>query len=253
MAGSLSPNPQFHGKPMKKLYYLLFVPVFLAASMANLAAASAEDLIQAHLKAIGGVEANKKHTSRLIKGSLQIPEQGISAEITIRAKAPNLLRTELEIPGVGKIVEGFDGKAAWSDNPFTGAAVKPADQQGQARRQAEFYRDVELLTRFDNWTLKGKESVDGKPVHVLEGKSKDDGAMETIYLDEATHLMVQMKTRDAGASATTRLGDYRWVDGVRFPFSIEVDAGPVGAFSLRVTEVKHGVELDEKLFRLGAQ
>ena len=252
-AGSLFPNPQFRGKPMKTFYHILFVPVLLAASMANLAAATAEDLIQAHLKAIGGVEAHKKHTSRLMKGSLQMPEQGISAEIIIRAKAPNQLRTELEIPGLGKIVEGFDGKVAWSDNPFTGAAVKPADQQAQARRQAGFYRDVELLTRYDTWTLKGKESVDGKPVQVLEGKSKEDGAMETIYLDEATHLVVQMKTRDAGVSATTRLGDYRWVDGVRLPFSIEVDASPAGAFSMRVTEVKHGVELDEKLFRLGAQ
>jgi outer membrane lipoprotein-sorting protein len=251
-AGSLSPNPQFPGKPMKKFFYLLFVPALLAASMVNLAAASAEDLIQAHLKAIGGVEAHKKHTSRVMKGTLQIPEQGISAEITIHAKAPNLLRTELEIPGVGKMVEGFDGKAAWSDNPFTGAAVKPADQQAQARRQAQFYRDVELLTRFDNWTLKGKESVGGKPAHVIEGKA-NDGAIETLYLDAATHMLIQAKTRDDGVNATVRFADHRDVDGIKIPFTIEVDAGPAGTFSMRVTEVKHGVELDEKLFRMAGQ
>jgi len=237
---------------MNQISIVLLAVGLLGTSSLRLSAASAEDLIKAHLQAIGGVEAHKKHTSRVMKGTLRIPDQGITAEITVSAKAPNKLRTELEIPGVGKIVEGFDGKVAWSENPFTGAAEKPADQQAQARRQADFYRDVELLSRFDTWTVKGKESVGGKSADVLEGKSKEGGT-ETLYLDEATHMLLQAKTQDDNVNATIRFADHRLVDGITIPFSIEVDAGPAGTFSMVVTEVKHGVELDEKLFRLSAK
>jgi outer membrane lipoprotein-sorting protein len=237
---------------MKHIFPILLAVGLLGTSNLRLSAASAEDLIKAHLQAIGGVAAHKKHTSRVMKGTLRIPDQGITAEITVRAKAPSKLRTELELPGVGKIVEGFDGEVAWSENPFTGAAEKPADQQAQARRQADFYRDVELLSRFGTWTVKGKELVDGKSVHVLVGESKE-GLTETLYLDEATHMLLQAKTQDNNVNATIRFKDHRLVDGIKIPFSIEVDAGPAGTFSMVVTEVKHGVELDDNLFRLSAK
>jgi zinc protease len=232
---------------MKISVSALLVGVFLAGSTFVLQAASAEELIKEHLKAIGGVEAHKKIKSRVLKGKLDIPAQGVSAAMIIQTKAPNKMRTELDLPGVGKIVEGFDGKVAWSNNPFTGLGEKPADQQDQAKRQADFYRDVELLDRYESWTLKGKEMVNGKSAHVLEGKSKE-GTTDTFYLDEKTHLMVQMKTRETGSDTTIQLSDHRTVDGLKVPFSIDVDAGAAGTFALKIDEVKHDVPLDDALF-----
>jgi outer membrane lipoprotein-sorting protein len=232
---------------MKISVSALLVGAFLAGSTFTIHAASAEDLIKEHLKAIGGVEAHKKIKTRVLKGKLDIPAQGVTAAMIIQTKAPNKMRTELEFPGVGKIVEGFDGKVAWSNNPFTGLTEKPADQQAQAKRQADFYRDVELLDRYESWTLKGEETVNGKSTHVLEGKSKE-GTTDTFYLDEKTHLIVQMKTRESGSDATIQLSDHRTVDGLKVPFSIEFDAGAAGNFSLKIDEVQHGVTLDDALF-----
>jgi outer membrane lipoprotein-sorting protein len=237
---------------MKNIFPLLLASVFAGFPTVSTSAATAEGLIKAHIEALGGVQALKKHTSRVMKGTLKMPEQGITAAIAVFAKAPNKLRTEIEVPGLGKIVEGFDGKVAWSNNPFTGVGEKPADQQAQARRQADFYRDVELLSRFETWTLKGEEVVDGKPADVVEGRASD-GRTETLYLDRATRMLVQAKTREGEVNATVRFGDYRVVDGVKVPFSIEADAGSAGRFVMQVSEVTHGVELDEKLFRLPGQ
>jgi zinc protease len=232
---------------MKSTVSALLVGAFLAGSTFTLHAASAEDLIQEYIKAIGGVEAHKKIKTRVLKGTLDIPAQGVSAPMTIQAKAPDRMRTEIDLPGLGKIVEGFDGKLAWSNNPFTGLTKKPADQQAQAKRQADFYRDVELLDRYESWTLKGKQTVNGKSTHVIEGKSKE-GTTDTFYLDETTHLIVQMKSRESGSDTIIQLSDHRSVDGLKIPFSIDVDAGAAGSLSLRVDQVQHDVSLNDSLF-----
>jgi hypothetical protein len=166
------------------------------------------------------------------------------------SKAPDKQRTELDIPGMGKVVEGYDGKVAWSQNPFTGLIEKSGGQLKQARQQADFYRDVELLTRYTGWTHKGKETIDGKATDVLEGKSKE-GTTDLLYLDEKTRLLVQIKTEaetpQGKIPVISKLSDYRDVDGLKLPYKIAVEAGPEG-FNMTVTEIKHGLALDDKLF-----
>lgn len=235
---------------MKKLLSLTLAAAYLAGLSHVSAAPSADDLIKDHIKAAGGVDAHKKLKSRQMKAVIEIPMMGVSADMTISSKAPNKQRTEIDIPGMGKIIEGYDGKIAWSQNPWTGLIEKSGGQLDQARQQADFYSDIELATRFASWTLKGKETVNGKVTDVLEGKAKD-GKVETLYLDEKTHLMLQRKadaeTPEGKVSVTTKLDDYRDVDGIKVPYSISTEAGP-GGFNMKVKEVKHGMELDDKLF-----
>jgi outer membrane lipoprotein-sorting protein len=243
-------NPDFRVNPdsMKPYFSVLSLAALLCAgSTTTVHAASANDLIQAHYKAIGGVEAHKRIDSRVMKAQLEIPSQGFSAELFIQAKAPDKIRSELNIPNVGKVVEGFDGKRAWSDTPFTGVSEKPDDQQAMSRRQADFYQGVELHTRVESWTLKGSETVKGKRTNVIQGKTRD-GATETIYFDETSHLIVQMKVNEGGQEIVSRFDDFREVDGLKIPFAIQVDAGSGQVFALALQEVKHGVELDDSLF-----
>jgi hypothetical protein len=100
--------------------------------------------------------------------------------------------------------------------------------------------------------LKEQETVDGKAAHVIEGKSRE-GSVDVLYLDAKTHLLVQLKTEMAveGQGQITVLSkpsDYREVDGLKLPHLITVEAGPGGSFKLTVKEIKHGIELDDKLF-----
>jgi len=241
---------------MKKLFPYLLAAALVAGQATTQAAPTAEDLIKEHIKAIGGTDAARKVKTRQIKGVFDFPSQGISADMTILSKAPDKQRTEIDIPGMGKVIEGYDGKVAWSQNPFTGLIEKTGGQLKQARQQAEFYRDVDLLTRYSGWTLKGKETIDGKSTDVVEGKSKD-GTVDVLYLDEKTHLIVQLKTEmesEAGkATITIKPDDYRDVDGLKLPFVTAVDTGPGGVLKMVFKEIKHGVELDDSLFTKPAQ
>ncbi len=240
---------------MKKALPLLLAAAVFAGHSQLLAAPSAEDLIKEHIKAIGGAEAFKKVKTRQMKGVIDIPMQGISADMVIMSKAPDKQRTEIDIPGMGKVVEAYDGKIAWSQNPWTGLIEKSGGQLKQAQQQAEFYRDVELLSRYTGWTLKGKETVDGKSTDVLEGKTKE-GTVDVMYLDDKTHLLVQLKaeaeTEQGRMTVISKMGDYRDVDGLKMPHSIKIEAGP-GGFNMTVKEIKHDLALDDKLFSKPAQ
>ncbi len=235
---------------MKKLLPFLLAAAVFAGHSPLQAAPSAEELLQEHIKALGGADAFKKITTRQMKAEIEIPGAGIKAGMTIMSKAPDKQRTEIDIPDMGKVVEGYDGKVAWSQNPFLGIIEKSGGQLKQARQQADFYRDVELLTRYTGWTHKGKETIDGQTTDVLEGKSKE-GTTDLLYLDEKTRLLVQIKTEaetpQGKIPVISKLSDYRDVDGLKLPHKIAVEAGPEG-FKMTVKEIKHGIALDDKLF-----
>ena len=122
---------------MKKLLLLTLAAALFAGNSPLVAAPSAEDLVKKHIKAIGGLEAYKKIKTRQIKGVIEIPTQSITADMTIMSKAPDKQRTEIDIPGMGKILEGYDGKVAWSQNPWTGLMDKAGGQLKQAVRAGE--------------------------------------------------------------------------------------------------------------------
>lgn len=236
---------------MKRLILFLLAAAVFAGNSPLRADPSPEDLIKAHLKAIGGVEAYKKIKTRQIKGVIEIAGQGITADMVITSKAPDKQRTEIDLPGMGKVVEGYDGKVGWSKNPWApGVIEKTGGQLKQAQEQADFYRDVELLSRYSEWTYKGRETIDGNSTDVIEGKAKD-GSVDTMYLDEKTHLLTQLKTiaetEQGKTTVISKLGDYREVDGIKLPHLINIEAGP-GGFKMTVKEIKQGLELADSLF-----
>lgn len=223
--------------------------MFVAVPQIN-AAESAEAILQKHVKAIGGEAAFKKTKSREMIGVLDIPSQGMSADMKIISKAPNKMRSELDIPGMGKVIEACDGTVAWSQNPFTGLLEKEGSQLKQAKTQADFYRDIEIAGRFEKWTLKGREEVDGKDAWVLVGSSAN-GDAETMYIDATTYLMhkvtAKTETPNGAMDASTTLTDYRTVNGLKFPFMVKIQS-PMGEMSMKIKAVNFDVDAPDSLF-----
>lgn len=235
-------------------------PTIFALLAAVLPALAAEpklqEIIDRNLQAIGGAEAHRKLKSSEVRGSVQMPNLGGPASITIVSLAPDKQRTTIESAAFGTIVEGFDGKTGWSKNPFTGLTEKSGEALEQARRQAHFHRDSELATRYAKLEYAGREELKGRPVHVLRGRYAD-GTPETLYLDAESHLVVQVKGRiampDGGADSRLELSDYRTVDGVKVPFSIRLLEPETAAFDATIKEVMHNVAVDEAGFKKPAE
>ena len=97
---------------------LLFAPFYAQAPAKPEPAAAlpdAREIINRHVKAVGGREAILRHKSIHAKGTLSIPTSGISGPIEVfSATNPDRMVVRTTVPGIGEIVEGFDGSHAWS-------------------------------------------------------------------------------------------------------------------------------------------
>ncbi len=235
---------------MKNPFQIILAAALLSGGITLHAAPSAEEILKEHVKAIGGEAAFKKMKSREMVAVFDIPAQGISADMKITTKAPNKMRTELDIPGMGKIVEGFDGTVAWSQNPFTGLMEKEGDQLKQAKEQADFYRDVEIAKRYETWTVKGKEKVGDKDAFVLVGSSAD-GSKETMFVDAESYLLLKVTatadTPSGKMDTSSTLSNYQTIDGLKLPFNIDIESA-AGNMTMKIKSVKNNVEAPDTLF-----
>ena len=103
---------------------LLFAPQQASAPAKPAPAAEtlpdAREIVNKHIKAVGGREAILSHKSMKAVGTLSVPASGISGPIEmIQAAEPNRMVLKTTVPGIGDILEGFDGSHAWSVNPMT--------------------------------------------------------------------------------------------------------------------------------------
>src|SRR5262249_12660544 len=70
---------------------------------------SARDIINKHIKAVGGRDAILAHKSMHGTGVVAIPSQGMNGTIEVFSAAPNLQVIRISVTGIGDITEGFDG------------------------------------------------------------------------------------------------------------------------------------------------
>ena len=236
--------------------------IFLAGAVLNLALlgawaaekeASVDAVLDKYVKAIGGKEAWNKVETRKVKADFTA--MGSTAEWSLETKVPNQQVTRVDLPGVGLIVEGFDGTTAWSQTP-EGARIKHGDELQRARKQADVRREVRLKELYPSLVSKGKETLDGKQVQVLEHK-EGAGSSDRFYFDVDSGLLVrqqaEFESQGTPILVDVRLDNYKPVDGIRYSHEQEgkiiVGGQPVFEFDMKVKEIKHNEKVDEAKFK----
>lgn len=211
---------------------------------------TADQIIEKYVQAIGGKAALEKPTSRVSKGSFELPAMGASGTAEIYEKAPNKTIAIVNISGFGTIQEGFDGKVAWSQDPQSGLREKAGAELAGARLDAEFFKPIKIKQLYPKIVVKGKDKVGDKEVYVLEA-TPADSSMETWYFDTQTGLMVRQDSeRDSpmGKMAIqVFLDNYKEVDGIKLPFNLH-QVTPQFTVDIKLEEVKHNVPIDDAKF-----
>jgi zinc protease len=221
-----------------------------AAAPANAAALpSADQILDHYLQASGGRDAWKKLTTRVSKGTIDVPAMNMSGTLELTEKAPNLTLAVVSIGGAA-FRQAFDGKVGWSDDPQNGLRELSGDELEETRRDADFAHPVNLHSLYKTFTVTGAEKIDDASVYVVEA-TPEVGGMEKMYFDAQTGLLVrtisQRHTPDGVSSIQIDLSDYRDVDGVKLPFSVHQAAGET-AFTMKFEEVHHNVDVDNAQF-----
>jgi len=241
---------------MKQFYYrsvpgfLLSLALLLTARAAD-NAPTVDSILNKFVEASGGKGALEKIKSRTIKGELEL--LGSTSDWMMSSKAPNKQFSEFNSPTFGAVADGFDGAVAWSRNQ-AGVRVKEGEELAKLKRDADFYRDLNLKTLYPDLAYKGTDKVDGEEVHALESKPSS-ASKERFSFGAKSGLLVLQESEFEGPQGKLgvrfQMSDYRAVDGIKYPHSMKfkIDAGGQEfEFAIKVKEVKHDVTIEEAKF-----
>jgi hypothetical protein len=102
----------------------------------------------------------------------------------------------------------------------------------------------------------GKEDVEGTPAYKLK-VTKKNGDVVNVYIDAESYMNIKeagkVKVRGQEIEGQTTFGDFKTVDGLVFPFSIEQKAqGAPGGMVLTISKVEVNPTVDASRFAMPA-
>lgn len=232
----------------------LVVSFFITLIITSVSFSQTVDEILAEYFAVQGQEkllaTNTFTTKRkIIQGQFEIP-------FTSFQKRPMKFRSEAEFQGM-KIVSAFDGETGWSINPMSGATEPmpmTAEQVDRMKIQADYdgmfynYKDkgytVELL---------GTELVDDISTYALQ-LTRPSGDIITSYIDAENFVILKtkskMKMQGVETEAETIFSNYKYIDDILIPFSLETKMNGETVMQMVFDEITYNTDLDDSIFEM---
>lgn len=223
-----------------------------APAAAGEALPPAKDLIERSIEATGGRAAFEAKTNRRVKGTISIPVQGLSGTLTVIQAAPASSMMQMELPGLGKQVNGSDGVNAWQVSDMTGPQVATGDELKMSLRNGTFNAELQWDKLYTSATTAAVEMVDGKPAYRVDLMTPEGTPLKQ-YFDKESGLLVQSsmiaKTQMGDLEVVSKMEDYREVDGLKLPF--KTTQNMMGVQIITAFEsVEHNVELAPDTFAM---
>ena len=211
---------------------------------------SADDILNEYIQALGGQQAIERLKSRVSKGTLTL-SNGISIEFELYQSAPDKFY-QIVKSAFGTNERGFNGAMGWIKTPRGVNEVK-----GQQAGALDEFRLIRLKDELTRTRVTGRDKIGDREVYVVTGETTD-GNRARLFFDTETGLLLRrityMTNMIAVIPAQIDFGDYREVDGIKFPFSWQISSidfqVPVSA--KKFTVIKINVPVDESKFNMPA-
>jgi len=210
-----------------------------------------DEAMQKFEAVIGSKEAFSKLKSRVTTARLEVPSSGMSLLMHMSMREPDRVLVEQDIPGMGRSLQGFDGKTGWAWNEMQGYRELHGAELVQlaalAKLKPHLTSDDAPLRRIVSEGV----GPDGHRVLAIDFSSVA-GSTGICHFDLETGLLVKMETVvQAGPGSALKvvmeLSDYREVDGVKIAF-LQAMANPAMRVVTRLLTVEHNRELPDDLF-----
>jgi hypothetical protein len=243
-----------HGLALVALAGLVLPAVFARAQDQATKLPPAKEILAKHLKAIGGKDAILKHKSSHSKGKYEVPAQGITGELEILMAAPNKMLVKVNIPGIGEILQGFDGKVGWSLNPATGPALIEGKPLDDLRDSAAFHGAADEEKNYKSMETLERTKFDDKECYKVKLVRKS-GKEVVQFFDAKTGLLAgsqsKQETPQGAFDVTTTLSDYKEFGGIKTATKTTQDLGIIKQV-LTLESVEYD-KVDDKVFALPPQ
>jgi outer membrane lipoprotein-sorting protein len=220
---------------------------------------TADEVLEKNLKAMGGKDKLKALQSVRMSGKMKMGP--MEAPFTLIKSRPSGMRMDFTIQGmIG--TQAFDGTTGWMLMPFGG-------NKDPQKLTDEMLKDMRSDADFDGPTFDykakgnkveyvGKEDVEGTPAFKLHVTTKD-GKESNVYFDAETYLTIRTDaTRNVQGQemeTVTSIGDYKTVDGLTFPYSMESHVKgkeAMGGQAITIEKIELNPKIDASVFAMPA-
>lgn len=243
------------------LFSLILASSFLVPAIASSGAqATADEVIDKHIAAIGGRDALAKLTSQKATGTMTIttPNGDLAGPVELLSKAPNKGRVyiTLDLTPVGMsdkmvIEQKFNGTAGWMLNSMQGDQEITGNQLDNMKNNAFPTPLLNYKAAGAKVELQPKEDINGKPALVVLFSPKT-GSPVRMYFDPETYLLLRTKatinTPETGDLEQIRdMSDYRAVSGIKSPF-VMVNTNAQQVLTIKLDKIEYNVPIDDAVF-----
>ena len=236
----------------KKLKGTLLIS-FLLISAFSVQAQTAKDIINKYIVKTGGLAKWNSLQTMVSTGTTSVMGQEFG--FTLTSKAPNLIKMEVAIMGQS-LVQAYDGKTAWTINPFQGSG-KPetmSPELGKAFAGQSQLRPVilDLDVKGLKAALLGKETINNVSCDKIE-ITHPEGDKDYYFFDPNTALLVMVRKtptsgQAAGKVAESYFSDYKDEQGVLLPHTTETKVDGQTFATNSITSFKLNTPVDSKIF-----
>lgn len=184
---------------------------------------TARDLVARHIAAIGGRDAVVRHPFFRAKGTFGMPAAGMTGQLEVAGAAPNLVAMKITIPGVGEMLQGFDGTHAWSMDPFQGPRLIEGVELAQMMDEAEFASVLRESPSIASMETTEITTVGGQQCYKVKVTRKSGRETFDCYSVESGLLIggfAKQESAMGSIDAVSEFADYKDFNGLKQPTKI---------------------------------
>jgi len=212
----------------------------------------AETILDKFVEVTGGKAAYAKIHSEIATGTMTLGAMGITGKLTAYQAEPNKQLLEINIEGIGKIMEGTNGEVAWGLSAMQGPRIKEGEEKDKSLESARLNAEAQWRELYKTVETAGVEQVDGKDCYkvILTPKT---GSPVTKWYDKESNLLVKnaatVKTAMGEISSESIISDYRKEGDILVPHKT-VSKAMGQEFTISIDSVKHNPEIPKEKFDL---
>jgi hypothetical protein len=188
---------------------------------------AAREVLDRHLKAIGGSEAILARSSSHAVGTIEVPASGLKGTIELFQAKPNRSLMRTSVAGLGDIQEGFNGTIGWMISPITGPLLLQGKQLEQRKLDSDFYSDIKPESRYESVTVVEKTVFEGRPCYKIRLAHKGGGEDFQFYDADTGLRSGSITTRETpmgSITGTTVESDYKRFGKILYPTKLTISA-----------------------------
>jgi len=234
-----------------------------ALALASLAPAQTVDEILAkNFEAKGGLAKIRAVQSLRITGKITLGP-GMEAPMVIEQKRGDKLRLDVTFQGMTLTPTALNGSTiGWKLMPMQGnpnAESLSPEEMKDALEQADIDGFmVDYKTKGHTIEYLGKEKMEGTDAYKLKVTMKGGEDVRTVYIDTDSNLEIKIDSksmrRGAEVEGDTILGDYKEVEGLVVPHSIDSgQKGQPGRQVITITKLEVNPKIDDARFAMPAK